>query len=202
MRNTTGGKKHKKQGNSANQTTEFVFADKEQNYGKVINLLGHSKFEIMVFYPKVIVIKDTKNKLPIKEDNLNCGNKNDDYEVKTLIGNARPRLKKKRMFANKDCFVIVSLRDFQEGVCDIIHVYKQNQVHILNKKKLIPSYSLDTGVNEVEVEFETQDKMEIPKVPDQNKDDKYLNIQMVESSDEEEPLSSEIKYDELGNNII
>ena len=64
MRNTTGGKKHKKQGNSANQNTEFVFADKEQNYGKVTKLLGHSKFEIMVFYPKVIIQKDTENKLP------------------------------------------------------------------------------------------------------------------------------------------
>ena len=201
MRNTTGGKKHKKQGNSANQNTEFVFADKEQNYGKVTKLLGHSKFEIMVFYPKVIIQKDTENKLPTKEVLFNVGNKNDDYDVKTLIGNARPRLKKKRMFANKDCFVIVSLRDFQEGVCDIIHVYKQNHVHILNKKKLIPSYSVDNEANEVDVEFETQDNMDIPKVPDQNKDDKFLNIQMVESSDEEEPLSSEIKYDDFGNII-
>jgi len=73
MRNTTGGKKHKKQGNIANQNNEIVFADSEQNYGKVMKLLGHSKFEIMVF------------------------SKNDkgDFQANTIIGNARPRLKKK-----------------------------------------------------------------------------------------------------------
>ena len=182
MRNTTGGKKHKKQGDIANQNTEIVFADSEQNYGKVMKLLGHSKFEIMVF------------------------SKNDkgEFETKTVIGNARPRLKKKRMFANKDCFVIVSLRDFQESVCDIVHVYKQNHVHILNKKNYIPSYSVDNEANEVDVEFETLDTNNISQeVPEQkNKSKMYLDVEMDSSfseNDDEDYPEKEIKYDDFGN---
>ena len=180
MRNTTGGKKHKKQGNIANQNNEIVFADSEQNYGKVMKLLGHSKFEIMVF------------------------SKNDkgEFETKTVIGNARPRLKKKRMFANKDCFVIVCLRDFQEGVCDIVHVYKQNHVHILNKKKFIPSYSVDNEANEVDIEFETCE-MNDEEVPEQkNRSKMYLDVEMESSFSEDEENDhpeKEIKYDDFGN---
>jgi len=180
MRNTTGGKKHKKQGNIANQNNEIVFADSEQNYGKVMKLLGHSKFEIMVF------------------------SKNDkgDFQSNTIIGNARPRLKKKRMFANKDCFVIVCLRDFQEGVCDIVHVYKQNHVHILNKKKFIPSYSVDNEANEVDIEFETCE-MNDEEVPEQkNRSKMYLDVEMESSfseNDDEDYPEKEIKYDDFGN---
>lgn len=175
MRNTTGGKKYKKQGNASQLSTELVYADKEQNYGKVMKILGHSKFEIMVF------IKNTK----------------DEFEAKTLIGNARPSLKKKRMFANKDSFVIVSLRDFQEKVCDIVHVYKQNHVHVLNKKKLIPSYSVNDDKHEDEIEFETyskKDKKEKKQVSN------YFDIDMEFSEDEElEPQL--LKYDDFGNVI-
>ena len=183
MRNTAGGKKHKKQGNISNQNNEIIFADSEQNYGKVMKLLGHSKFEIMVF----------------------SKNGKGDFEAKTIIGNARPRLKKKRMFANKDCFVIVSLRDFQESVCDIVHVYKQNHVHILNKKKLIPSYSVDIGINNtVDVEFETGEMNDNDEVvPEQkNKSKMYLDVEMDASfseDDDEDHPEKEIKYDDFGN---
>lgn len=176
MRNTTGGKKHKKQGNASAFSTEMVFADEEQNYGKVVKILGHSKFEIMIF------IKTDKG----------------DFEAKTLIGNVRPSLKKKKMFANKDSFVIVSLRDFQENVCDIIHVYKQNHVHILNKKKLIPSYSIDNDKQEDDIEFETFTKKN--KNKNNREETNYFDVEMEFSEDDEtEPQS--LKYDDFGNII-
>jgi len=106
------------------------------------------------------------------------------------------------MFANKDCFVIVCLRDFQEGVCDIVHVYKQNHVHILNKKKFIPSYSVDNEANEVDIEFETCE-MNDEEVPEQkNRSKMYLDVEMESSFSEDEENDhpeKEIKYDDFGN---
>ena len=178
MRNTTGGKKHKKQGNSSQNTNELVFADEEQNYGKVIKILGHSKFEIMVF------IKTPK----------------EEFEAKILIGNARTFFKEEKMFANKDSFVIVSLRDFQEKVCDIIHVYKQNHVHILNKKKTYSYYSVNDEKHEDDIEFETYTKKDKDKNKNNREETNYFDIEM-DFSEEDEPEQQTLKYDDYGNII-
>jgi hypothetical protein len=84
MRNQTGGKKHKKQGNAAALArNEMVYADEEQFYGQVTRILGHSKFIVNVFIPH-----------PTKKG---------EFTVEEMMGNVRITLKKKKkMFANKD----------------------------------------------------------------------------------------------------
>lgn len=140
MRNTTGGNKHKKQAKGAIEArSKIEFADKEQFYAECTNINGHSKFEVILYD------KDERGEF--------IGNK--------YLANARSNLKKKRMFVNKGSIMIVSKRDFQEGICDILYVYKDNQVSVLKKKKLIPSSASDTkGDDENVFGYDDQDEDE------------------------------------------
>lgn len=181
MRNQSGGKKHKKQGNAAaSARDEMVFADGEQNYAQVTRILGHSKFNVIVYTPH--------QKLK------------GEFTAEEMIANVRPGLKKKRMFVNKDSILIVSKRDFQDKVCDILHVYTNNQCHILKKKNCIP-VSLSSIENDDEVEFyqekKTKDK-ENKRLPNTNYTDFMDDISDEESGDEEE---KEVEYDDMGNII-
>ena len=62
------------------------------------------------------------------------------------------------MFVNKGSIMIVSKRDFQDGVCDILYVYKDNQTSLLKKRNLIPS--THQGSKEDENVFEYDDDEE------------------------------------------
>jgi len=74
-------------------------------------------------------------------------------QIKTLKGNCRfdvfcfdgkDRMAtlcgamRKRKFVNQNDIVLVSLRDFQDGKCDIIDVYDNSQVQALKESKHIP----------------------------------------------------------------
>ena len=45
---------------------------------------------------------------------------------------------RKRRYVNQDDFVLVSLRDFQDDICDIIDLYDEYQVRTLKQDKHIP----------------------------------------------------------------
>lgn len=172
MKNTKGGKKHKKQGNVSQDFKSLVYAEEEQKYGKVIKILGNSRFEVSVY---------TKGE-------------NDDFTSNILIGIARIGLKKKRMFISNGCYVIVSLRDFQKNICDIVHVYKDNHSSMLVKKQLIPS----TDFEYAEDEFNFEDSYEEQNQIIINKNDPYLTLN-IDSKEIDIYDSDEEQLDNYGN---
>lgn len=98
----TGGKKKKRSKSSSGTTyRELLFCEDGQNYAIVTSLLGHKRCMVTLFD------EETKNE---------------------KIGIIRGNMKKSTQFVSKNCIVLVSLRDFQDGKCDIIHVYNNNEV--------------------------------------------------------------------------
>jgi len=98
--------------------------------------------------------------------NINNFKKNNDQEyafVSKILGNCKFELicfdgkkrlgclrgnMKKRKWVNKGDCILVSLRDFQDAKCDIILVYKSEQVDVLIKKKEITSMFSQEGLLE------------------------------------------------------
>ena len=66
------------------------------------------------------------------------------FDVKCFDGKERMAIMcggmRKRRFVNLQQVVLVSLRDFQDSVCDIIDSYDDNQVRELKEKKEIPDF--------------------------------------------------------------
>ena len=66
------------------------------------------------------------------------------FDVKCFDGKERMAIMcggmRKRKFVNLQQVVLVSLRDFQDSVCDIIDSYDDNQVRELKEKKEIPDF--------------------------------------------------------------
>jgi translation initiation factor IF-1 len=176
-KNTTGGNKHKKQAKGAfAERAKFLAADPDsQHYGICMSVLGNSRFEIIVYEKEK---KKIYNPNTGKEELVETG----EFNRVRRIGIARRGLKKKRMFVNKDTYVIVSLRDFQKDVCDIIHAYTDSyHINILRKKKLIPD---ETGGGANEVAFE----MDIPSDDNSNdssgdESENYVPPQQVPKED-------------------
>lgn len=183
MRNTIGGKKYKKQGNSSSTLSLLVLADEGHSYGKVTKILGHSKFKIKVF----------------------TSNARGGINFKELIGNARPGLKKKRMFISNESIVLVSLREFQSDICDIIHVYNSEHVNKLIKLNKIPKNDCEhheefefEGESESDSNSDSEDEVKAKvkakvKAIDNNKIN-YMDIEPIEEYED-------VKYDTFGNTI-
>tara|TARA_E500000178_G_scaffold318368_1_gene339699 strand:- start:941 stop:1471 length:531 start_codon:yes stop_codon:yes gene_type:complete len=173
MKNTKGGKKHKKQGNVSQDFKKLTLADEEQKYGKVTKILGNSRFEICVY----------------------SKNKKNEFTSQTITGVARIGLKKKRMFISNGCYVIVSLRDFQINICDIVHVYKDIQIYMLVKKGMIPSNDSANGEDEFNFEDTYEEEEPEPEKIIKIKNEPYfiLDIEVDETEYEEK------EYDDYGN---
>ena len=66
------------------------------------------------------------------------------FDVKCFDGKERMAVMcgsmRKRQFVNLHQVVLVSLRDFQDSVCDIIDSYDDNQVRDLKELKEIPDF--------------------------------------------------------------
>jgi len=110
MVNKKGGKKHKK-GKKSNQYETKQLRYKEDGQE----------------YAQIIKMKG------------NCR-----FDVKCFDGKERAAIMcggmRKRKFVNLRQVVLVSLRDFQDSICDIIDSYDDNQVRDLKEKKEIPDF--------------------------------------------------------------
>ena len=86
----------------------LLVKEEDQNYGTILKKLGGGKFSVQL-----------------------------NLELKPRIGKLRGKLKhgssKKLNFADIDSTVLVSLRDFEDGMVDIIHVYDSAEVRQLKK---------------------------------------------------------------------
>jgi len=134
--NKKGGNKTKKQ--------KKVTTDKEdrkidlrdalefQEYAQVLKVLGNGRYE------------------------ANC------FDGKTRLAHARGSLKKKKVFVKLGDVVIVSLREFEDAKCDIIHVYNQKEIKVLKKMGEIPENVTDdmlvkTEEIDIGIDFENED---------------------------------------------
>ena len=171
--NVLGGKKKKKGKNGTIESSQRLeLADSEgQHYAKVEKALGCGRFLVQCF---------------------DLG--------KELIGVVCGKMRK-RVWVNAGDYVIIALRDFDNGThkkCDIIHKYTESEAKKLIKRKEIASFEIatedinfeehdildeeieTTGYNEEEEnEKERQKAIESKKQP-------YLVLNMPSFSDEED----------------
>lgn len=107
-KNKKGGSKHKK-------------------YKRVRNNPSNNKVKlndiVKVFGQEYALITDVLGSCKFK---LRC------YDNKDRLGCLRGKMRK-RQWVKKGDIVLVGLRDFQDCKCDIIHLYKQEEIEILIK---------------------------------------------------------------------
>ena len=154
-KNKQGGKKHKKYAkNSDAFTRQLILADEEQYYALVTKHLGNGR--VYVFY-----IDNEKGGIEI-------------------LANIRGSFQRRRgaNFVSVNNIVLISLRDFQSDKCDIIHVYKPEEMIQLKRlgeinNQLSPednkNYQDDLEFND----YEEEEEQPIKKLEENNiiKDD-------------------------------
>ena len=91
--------------------------DKWQFYGRIVKLWGHGVVQV-VYYGRSA--KQEEEKL---------------REIKAQVRQRRGLNKLKPML---DGYVIISLRDFQEDMSDVIHIYRPDETNKLVKKGVLP----------------------------------------------------------------
>lgn len=87
---------------------QLVLKDKDTNYAIVTKKFGNGRFSV---------------RIPSKDKEL----------IARLRGKFRRGSSKKDNLVDIDSVVLVSIRDFQESIVDIIHVYKHNEIRQLRK---------------------------------------------------------------------
>lgn len=110
------------------------------------------------------------------------------FDVKCFDGKERMAIMcggmRKRKFVNLQQVVLVSLRDFQDSVCDIIDSYDDNQVRELKEKKEIPDFIKLEEENMFSEDLGDDDIFDTSLPPD-------------DISDEEEEEEDEIDLDDI-----
>jgi translation initiation factor 1A len=73
-------------------------------------------------------------------------------ETLAIIGGG---LKRKKQWVKVNNYIVISLRDFEESKCDVIHVYNDSEMNELRKYNYIPKGILNTGekIDDNDMEF-------------------------------------------------
>ena len=113
-----GGKGCKKMKNSAIENNRLLlFKDHGQEYAVVLEIFGHGRYSC--------ACNDNTTRLCILRGSLRKGST--------------------RIY--KGDTVLVSLRDFQDGKADIIHVYAQDEVHsLINYGEILTKHNEDNDI--------------------------------------------------------
>lgn len=88
--------------------------DEAQDYAKITDKLGNGRFRCLCLQ---------------------------DGEIR--LGHVRGKIRRLTRHINKDDYVIISYRDFQDDKVDILHLFKHEEVRELRKKGLIPDDKRD-----------------------------------------------------------
>ena len=101
------------------------------------------------------------------------------FDVECCDGKSRSAIlcgaMRKRKFVNQGQLVLVSLRDFQDNICDIIDSYDENQSKKLKQEKVLPeSFHLEEDNpyednSEISFEFRTD-------IPEDNSEEEDINL--------------------------
>ena len=108
--NKKGGKKHKRGKERWLWNESIRYKEDGQEYAQIKTLKGNCRFDVFCFDGK-------------------------DHRMGTLCGAMR-----KRKFVNQNDIVLVSLRDFQDGKCDIIDVYDNSPSPSIKRIKTYPGF--------------------------------------------------------------
>jgi len=110
--------------------------DGNQFYGRVTKILGNGQIQV-IYYGK--------------------SSKDEVEQTREIRAMVRQRRGLGKLKVRVDGYVIISLRSFQEGVSDVIHVYRPNEEMELRKQHEIPreieNANQEDDVEEVVVEF-------------------------------------------------
>jgi translation initiation factor 1A len=130
----------------------------QQEYGKVIKLLGNRRVECACF------------------------------DGKTRICRIRPGLKRQKQFVMVDSIVLISLRNFQDEKADILTVYTVDQVKKLRKMAEIPLEATPDGAEMDDIfirggedgeENETVVKKNEPVVEGEEESDESVDFDLI-----------------------
>ena len=162
VKNTTGGKKHKKAKNVV-KVEKIVESDNEfQFYAKVNKKLGGGNFNVDVFIPqKRKIIKNEDGSVVdkiVREEQLK---KN---QMALIRGSIR-----KRCRIDVGNIVLVSLREFEERKVDIIHSYRNDDVNYLRRSNKLPKTSIFDNDDANDINFELSDD-------DSNDNNTYVSV--------------------------
>ena len=175
VKNTHGGNKHKK------------FARKRDESGRnTINNLKKTPGQEYGFITKV---------LGNCKFNITC------YDKKERIGHVRGKLRKRAWFAMNDV-VLISLRDFQDDVCDMIQKYSYDETNMLisngeitepfgktgdffqtkgtDKQANISFLDEMSGESDKETETEIESNKKVPENTKYNQEDEINIIDLME----------------------
>ena len=123
-KNTRGGNKAKK-GKNYQPPKTFITKDPEnQDYAKITKCLGNCRFEVLTLQTNI-----------------------------PKIGHIRGNMQKKIWIKEND-IVIISLRDFQDNKCDIIHKYDNEEIKQLIKLNEIQKETLNNNQNDEDCVFD------------------------------------------------
>ena len=141
-----GGNKQKKQkkvsDNNDSRPLSLKDISQMQEYAQIVKAYGNGRFE------------------------ANC------FDGKTRLAHARGNLKKKKIFVKAGNVVLISLREFEDNKCDILHVYIPKEIKDLKKLGEIPN-SITEDVNEKVEEDDGVDFVE----EDEDEDEKEEKIE-------------------------
>lgn len=152
-KNIKGGKKGRR---GKNEVEERYFEQKEdgQAYAVVTQYYGNGRVEVNCFIEKEIEDNSEENK-----SNQNNIPKEKEFENQTKLGIIRGSMRRRKYKNNVTVgsIVIVGIRDFEEGKCDIMHVYNNDEARKLKKMGDIPNVAVDSGSNGLVNEDDTMD---------------------------------------------
>ena len=159
-KNTKGGKKGRR---GKNEVEERYFEQKEegQAYALVTQYYGNGRVEVNCFIEKKPDEKSDEN----KESNNQPVEKEFENQKKLGIIRGTMRRRKYKNNVTMGSVVIVGIRDFEDGKCDIMHVYNNDEVRKLRRMGEIPNVAVESGSNgelveEDAIEFFGEEDME------------------------------------------
>jgi len=194
-----GGKKFRKgaHGNLIERVVEYKNSYGEA-YATALKCLGHGRISVECYidnydYPKPF---DTMTENEIKEHKkkikeISSANR---YTIETRLGIICGFMRKRKRWVNPGNIVIVSLRDFQQDKCDIVHVYSASDVHKLICQKRLPDLdSISKNYSDdINFKHEMEPEIEIKKQERHFDDDDPYNLNgMPDYSDEDEDESED-----------
>ena len=105
---------------------------------------------------------------------------------------------RKRKFVNVNDIVLVSLRDWQDNVCDIIDNYDENLARKLKEKGLVPkSINLDVDNQYSDDDEDNMTFVFSTDIPDSESDEEIEESSSEESEESEESNDGKIDIDDI-----
>lgn len=143
MPKNAGGKKFKKIKHHLQTTRELILPEKDQYYALVNKLLGNCRVTVSYVDPKKGVIE--------------------------ILSKMRKTLKRKKQWVKVGNYVLISLRDFEDGKADVIHVYNDQEMNDLKRKghigsELVPK-DQQSQYQDMEFADLIEDEEEVEKKP-------------------------------------